>query len=176
MSAPSAGRHAVLPRRSRPNGLRPGSRFLFAAGLLSATAACQDPTGPVLGDWRGNQPALNSFYQRTTELILDGTPAATTGTYHLIRLTQDPTFGAGSGRFLRWADRWTRETVRDTQGAPHDGFRLRNAPGAEPSLYVLTADQLLVPVYNEQHPDLSPAARRIALYPLPRTSWGYGRP
>lgn len=153
-------------------------RWTTGAALLVTVAGCAGPTGPVVGDWRGYPPSIDIGYSHQTELILDGTPDATSGTYHLVTLLQDPNFGAHSGenQNLRWSDRWEKRMQRDAGGNSYVSIHLRHAPGAEPADYILTSRGLLVPLVQAAHPDLSPGALRYALAPLPRSSWGYGRP
>ena len=144
--------------------------------VLVMLAGCADRTGPVVGDWRGYQPSITSFDNLSTELILDGPPEATSGTYHLITRAEDPGLVDDPRWNVRWTDHWERRVVQGADGHSYVTIHLHEAPDAEVPDYVMTANDLLVPLNNLDHPDLSPNAIRIALVPLPRTSWGYGRP
>ena len=149
---------------------------LACAALLLALSGCFAPTGPVVGDWRGEQPSINLSYSIDTELILDGPPGATSGTYHLISRVRDAEFGGHSLDNVRWTDQWERRTLQDASGRPYPTIHLTRAPGVQRSDYILTSNGLLVPLIETAHPDVSPAALRFALVPLPRTAFGYGRP
>jgi hypothetical protein len=130
----------------------------------------------VLGDWRGSQPSLDPYHSRTVELILDGTPDSVSGTYHLLTLVMTPDLGGQDNQNLRWTDRWEKRVLTDGTGARIITIHLHHAPDTQLSDYLLSSNGLLVPLIHPEHPDLSPEAMRIALVPLPRTAWGYGRP
>ncbi len=144
--------------------------------VLVVLAGCAGPTGPVVGDWRGFQPTISSFDNLSTELILDGEPDARAGTYHLVTRAMEPGLVDDPRWNVRWTDQWERRVVQDANGRSYTTIHLHRAPGAQVPDYILTANNLLVPLDNPQHPDLSANALRIALVPLPRSSWGYGRP
>lgn len=143
--------------------------------LALPLAGCFQPVGPVVGDWRGYQPDISYYYQRSTELILDGPPDANSGTYHLVTRTNQPFFADRADNY-RWTDRWEKRLLRTADGRPYLTVHLFHAPGAQDPDYIWTTDGLLVPLIDPTHPDLSPAALRVALRPLPRTAFGYGRP
>ena len=151
-------------------------RMLAGAAALLAASGCAGPTGPVVGDWRGAQPSIDIAYSIDTELILDGTPDATSGTYHLVSRVRDPNFGSENQDDVRWTDHWEKRTLRDATGRPYPTIHLNRAPGVQRPDYILTSNGLLVPLIEAAHPDVSPAALRFALVPLPRTAFGYGRP
>jgi hypothetical protein len=152
-------------------------RGIAVVGLLALLAGCATgPTGPVVGDWRGSQPSIVQWYRTVTELILDGSPGAMSGTYHLVINTPGLATLSGASSFRRWSDRWEVRMLKDANGQPYEVVHLFNVPGTQRPDYALTKDNLLIPIYNEAHPDFSEAGRRIALYPLPRTAYGYGRP
>lgn len=150
-------------------------RWLAGTALL-ALAGCTGTTGPVVGDWRGVQPSLDAFYSVNTELILDGTPDAVGGTYHLVSVVMDPNIGGQDQQNVRWTDRWEKRVRQDAAGRAYPTIHLHNAPGTQPSDYILTANNLLVPLVNAARPDVSGNALRYALVPLPRNTYGYGRP
>ena len=149
---------------------------LCAGLVLVLLAGCADPTGPVVGDWRGYQPAISSFDDLSTELILDGLPGAQSGTYHLITRAEEPGLVDDPRWNVRWTDQWQRRVVHGADGSSYVTIHLHRAPDAQVPDYLMTAHNLLVPLDNLAHPDLSSNAIRIALVPLPRDSWGYGRP
>ncbi len=146
---------------------------VLAAALLTL-GACDLRTGPVVGDWTGVEETITSFYYARLEIILDGTPDATSGTYHYVRLLQQDT-GASGPQELRWTDRWTRHTV-NSDGQTLTVIHLENLPNPHIPNFVLTANGLLVPIVHPGHPDLSRQAFIWALRPMPRDSFGYGRP
>ncbi len=149
-------------------------RHLYlAAGLM--LGGCVQATGPVLGDWRGAEPSIEGYYTRVTELILDGTADAPSGTYHLV--SQTPQLGTSDDvRNIDWSDRWVRRVLRTGAGAPYTVFHLDHSPGGHLPDYILLGNGDLLPAIDPRRPDLSPAGLRVAMVPLPRTAWGYGRP
>ena len=144
---------------------------LIAGGIV---AGCADPTGPVVGDWRGYESTRVSYYFAQVELILDGAPGVTAGTYHYVRTSRE-NFGADAGRFLSWTDHWTSRPFT-TGGRTLTLVHLEHLPNAYLDDYVALPNGVLVPVANPARPDLSAAAMRYAMSPLPRTAYGYGRP
>ena len=148
-------------------------RLAAVAGLL-ALAACDLQTGPVVGDWTGIEETITSLFYARLEVILDGTPDATSGTYHYVRLLQQDADASGLGE-LRWTDRWTKRTVV-ADGRTLTIIHLERLPGPHIADFVLTSDGLLVPVIHPSHPDLSRQAFIWALRPIPRDSFGFGRP
>ena len=150
-------------------------RPIVVAGFL-VLSGCAGPTGPIVGDWRGSQPSLDPYHEKTTELILDGTPDAVSGTYHLVTQVMASDLGTQTDQNLRWTDRWEKRTPTDASGTRYVSIHLDHAPGGQLPDYVLTPNNLLVPLVNPAHPDLSATAIRIALVPLPPTAYGYGRP
>lgn len=146
---------------------------IFPAMALLGLAACVDDAGPVLGDWRGTEPARAIGFADRVELILDGAAGATSGTYHLVVDRPSTQLGVDEGR-LDWSDHWSSHPVR-SGGATYTLIHLANVPGARNDDYALMADGTLVPVIDPGHPDFSANALRLALRPLPRTAFGYGR-
>jgi len=144
--------------------------------ILIALAGCAGPTGPVVGDWRGYQLGLTGLNNLYTQLILDGEPDAQSGTYHLVTKAMEPGLTDDPRWNVRWTDHWERRTLQVAQAQTYISIHLFNAPNAETPDYLLTSNGSLLPVPNTKHPDLSPEAMKTALVPLPRTSWGFGRP
>ena len=143
------------------------------AGLL-LLAACDLRTGPVVGDWTGIEETIAQSYYAHLEVILDGTPDATSGTYHYVRLLQIDA-GTTGPQELRWTDQWTKRVVI-VDGRTLTMIHLDNLPNTHIPDFVLTDADLLVPVSNPSRPDLSRNAFLWALRPVPRGSFGYGRP
>lgn len=143
--------------------------------LAVLLSGCFQPTGPIVGDWRGSQPAISYYYQRVTELILDGPPDANAGTYHLVTRTMQPFFADRQDNY-RWTDTWQKRMRQTATGQPYLTLHLDHAPGTQDPDYIWTSNNLLVPLIDPSHPDISKDALRVALYPLPRTAYGYGRP
>ena len=146
--------------------------LLLSGPLLSG---CDRPTGPVLGDWHGIESTLAVSYDARIEIILDGPPGATAGTYHYVRLLQiDDGIGPGP-RYTSWTDRWTSRPV-DVGGTTVPLIHLAHLPDAAIPDYLHLPNDLLLPVPNPARPDLSPHAFRYALQPEPRGTYGFGRP
>ncbi|MCQ8239822.1 hypothetical protein [Rhizosaccharibacter radicis] len=165
------------PGQEGRGGSAPLTRLRRAGVLLLSLAAAgcaREPTGPIVGDWRGSQPSIVIWYRTVTELVLKGPPTAMSGTYELANITPGLLAGSGGG-YRRWSDRWEVRMLRDADNKPYEVIHLFNAPGIQRPDYALTTDGLLIPVDDVRHPDFSAAARQIALYPLPRTAHGYGR-
>jgi hypothetical protein len=146
------------------------------AVLALPLAGCFQPTGPIVGDWRGSQQADDPFNYKMTELILDGTPGAMSGQYHLITRLQNQNPQSAREETPLWSDRWEKRIVRTASGVPYTMIHLDHSPGDQLPDYATTDRNLLVPVADPLHPDLSPAAMRTALYPVPKDAFGYGRP
>jgi hypothetical protein len=142
--------------------------------LGAVLAGCAGPTGPVVGDWRGYENTRVSYYYDEVEIILDGSPGSTEGVYHYVRTSRE-NFGSGAGRFLRWTDHWTSRPIVNG-GRTLTLVHLADLPNGYFEDYVALPDGVLVPVADPARPDLSAAAMRFAMSPLPRTAYGYGRP
>ena len=147
---------------------------LCRLGLLVALAGCDLATGPVIGDWRGVAQTISDYYYARIELILDGPPGATSGEYHYNRLNQQGAAGNGQ-RYIEWGDRWTSRVIT-VDGKPATLVHLANLPDASIPNYLLLSDGRLVPEADLNHIDLTRAALRFALAPVPRDTFGYGRP
>ncbi|MCQ8280163.1 hypothetical protein NFI95_17135 [Acetobacteraceae bacterium KSS8] len=138
-------------------------------------AGCVGPSGPVIGDWRGAEQSIEGYRERVTELIIDGRPGDGSGVYHLI--SSVPASGIVSDpRDIRWSDRWQKRLLHDPSGAPYTVYHLDHAPPSHLADYVLLSTGALLPVVDPAHPDTRPESLRIALQPLSRTAYGYGRP
>lgn len=146
---------------------------VLGVSLLSL-AGCVDATGPVVGDWRGHEPSAVTSYQTSIEVILDGSPGARSGTYHYDALNQGEDFEGGD-RHLAWTDRWTMRPVT-IGGQTMQAVHLDRLVGGRIGNYILTPQGSLVPQADPAHPDLSANAYRLALLPVPRDTFGYGRP
>lgn len=149
-------------------------RAVMAVAGLSVLAACADPTGPVVGDWRGQEPSRATIYQTRIEVILDGLPGAKAGTYHYQAESQGDDLGLGD-RDLSWTDHWEMRPIA-VGGVPMQAVHLAHLAGAHINDFILTPRGVLVPQPNLATPDLSADAYRVALVPVPRDSFGYGRP
>ena len=149
-------------------------KMLAAVLALASLAACAGPTGPVVGDWRGEEPSRATIYQTRIEVILDGVPGAQSGTYHYVALNSGDDLGLGE-RHLAWTDRWQMRPVV-VNGQTMQLVHLANLAGAHISDFILTPQGVLLPQPDLAHPDLSAQAYRVALVPVPRDSFGYGRP
>ncbi len=134
--------------------------------LLAALAACAGPTGPVVGDWRGEVPA--GATEQVVELVLDGPADAVSGRYQ-VAITTETTIGGGAGT-ERWGGIWQREQAAD--GRPV--FHLLDDLAGSIDRYELGADKMLHPMGIGNREDSSPTAGLYALYPVP-PGFGYGR-
>ena len=142
--------------------------------VLPLLPGCQTRSPPVLGDWRGTQRALGYDFPRTVELILDGREGTGSGTYRLASSSNEPRSGDRLDD-VRWSDRWQTRTVTGISGQRYRLLHLSDVPGTLPTDYLWTANDVLVPVIDPTHPDLSTQALTNALYPRPRGAFGYGR-
>ncbi len=145
-----------------------------AVVAVLALGACAFETGPVVGDWRGIDETISPSYYAHVEVILDGPPGATTGTYHYVRLVQSDV-STPDQHFENWSDRWTSRPI-SVGGQTLTLIHLDNLLEAHLADFILTRDDLLVPIANPSRPDLSRDALTYALSPVPRGSFGYGRP
>jgi hypothetical protein len=157
--------HADLGRggRFQPAAMRLAGAFLLLAGL----AACAGPTGPVVGDWRGEVP--DSGVSQVVELVLDGTPDALSGRYEVATTTENTETGGGSGT-ERWAGVWRREQAAD--GRPV--FHLLQDLSGSINRYELGTDNTLRVMGRGDRADTSLDAARYTLFPVP-PGLGYGR-
>ncbi len=128
----------------------------------------------MFGDWRGRQTSQVLFYQTEIELILDGPANATTGTYQYVATNNAPLLGLNERRF-EWSDRWELHPFV-VDGRPMRVVHLSRLAGARTPDFILTPDDVMVPLPNPAHPDLSANALLSSLYPVPRGRHGYGRP
>ncbi len=143
-------------------------------GALLALQGCIGPQGPIFGDWRGTEQSRDVALVAQVELILDGVPDATSGTYHYVYTPPDTNSQANDGYF-RWAGQWDK-TALNVEGQSLSLIHLRQGPPGRLADYILLANGSLVPVANPASPDLSRYARGQALRPVPRDTFGYGRP
>jgi hypothetical protein len=135
--------------------------------VMGGLAACAGPTGPVIGDWRREVP--QSATEQLVELVLDGTPDAPSGRYHVTMTTESGGVGRSSG--TQWQDGdWHREQAQDGRQVFH---LLNDLPGSI-DRYELGADDALYPMGKGNYPDTSPMARLYTLLPVPHGG-GYGR-
>jgi len=122
----------------------------------------------VVGDWHGEVP--ESGAEQIVELVLDGTPDASSGRYE-VAITTTNTDNGGGGGTERWAGTWQREQAVDGQPV----FHLLNDLTGSINRYELGTDAALHPMGRGNRMDTSPAAGLYTLYPEPRGGWGYGR-
>ena len=141
--------------------------------LTLGLAACATATGPVFGDWRGDQPGRITGNPRTVELVLDGPPGATSGDYHLATTEHDADPLAGGQGTRRWGDRWTSEQ-RMMDGRMQTIIALHNALPGDISRYSLLPDGALHALDPSGQVDQSPAGRLYVLSPV-APGPGYGR-
>lgn len=136
--------------------------------LLAALAGCAGPVGPVVGDWRGEVP--DSSTEQIVELVLDGTPGASSGHYDVAITTENAGFSGGGGGTERWGGIWQREQAVD--GRPV--FHLLDDLSGSIDRYEFGPDSALHPMGKGNRVDTSPAARLYTLLPVP-PGLGYGR-
>ena len=127
-----------------------------------------------MGVWRGQQSTRVVIYPEEVEIILDGAPGARTGIYHY-STTISGTWAEVDERHFEWSNQWEMRPIV-IGGVPMRVVHLDRLAGAHTPDYILTPDDLLIPLPEPAHPNVSAAGRRVALYPVPRGSYGYGRP
>ena len=147
-------------------------RAAMLAALLGLSG-CAGYSGPVFGDWRGNQPMSLALYPTYVDLVLYGAPGATQGMYDFQAMLTDPTLTSTGDRTVTWGDRWT--LARTPQSGSVPVLTLHNLPGAQISRYALLPNGLLVPLTKAGAPDVTRYSLSYALRPVPRTDRRFGR-
>ena len=141
---------------------------------LLGIASCFGPVGPIVGDWRDEEPSRAVSLETNIEIILDGLPGATEGTYHYSSLITGEQIDFES-REVRWSDRWHMRPIT-VDGQAMRLVHLDRLVGSNLRDFILTPQNILVPQVNPNRPDLSRNTYLVALYPVPRNTYGYGRP
>ena len=80
-------------------------RWIAAAGLAMGLAGCA-PSGPVFGEWRGDQPGRSTDSPRAVDLVLNGAPDAQSGHYYITTTQENPNLLANNGT-KEWGGNWT---------------------------------------------------------------------
>lgn len=147
--------------------------LMLALTSLGALGGCTNPTGPVFGDWYGFNPLPTPQGNTSIELVLDGSPTATAGTYRLHRQS----FWAEDMMFNNAATLDGSWTLREYTV---DGKIWRNVFLTGPELniahYVLLPNGYLTPATDQNTPDMGASGWNCCrLAPRPRNSFGYGR-
>ncbi|MBB2200340.1 hypothetical protein [Gluconacetobacter tumulisoli] len=149
---------AVLPvakgRETNRAMLRRAGGLIGACVLGMGLSGCVGPTGPVYGQWSGYQSDGVSGYDRNVKLVLDGSPGAREGVYHL-RVTQiNPTaqLQGASGGYAD--DRWVLSTVK-ANGRTWSRIHLLGVPNAQYATYDMLPDRTLVPDIGGESPAAS---------------------
>ncbi len=89
-------------------------RQIMAAGLALGMAGCAQANGPVLGEWRGDQPGRSSNSPKSVDLVLNGTPDAQSGHYYITSTQENPNLLSNNGT-REWGGTWT-STPRAVDG------------------------------------------------------------
>ena len=152
--------------------MRRSVRLVAAATLL--LAGCDLNPGPIVGDWRGLDSTFSTVYYAHVEIILDGPPGSVSGRYHYVRLSQLG-YEEPDGRFTEWTGTWEQRPFA-VDGRPTSLIHLDKLEGPFLRDYLLLPDGRLQPIADLRRPDLSRAAQFYALSPVPRGTFGYGRP
>lgn len=134
----------------------------FAAVCL--LAACTQPTGPVLGEWEGRQPGRGPSFPKLVDLVLDGTPDAQSGTYHIATTQMDPDVVTGNGE-QRWTGTWVR-SERTANGQPVKVIMLKDHLPDDIGAYALEADGALHILDPNGLPDTTRAGQLYTLRPV----------
>lgn len=113
-------------------------RTKFVIAVLFGLAGCAGPSGPVFGEWQGNQPGGNADTPDQVDLVLEGGPGATSGQYHITTTVQNPNQFSSNGT-QEWGGRWT-SVQRDTQGGSTQFITLHDHLASEVGGYALGAD------------------------------------
>ncbi len=144
--------------------------FRFAAAGLAATlaalvAGCDQPTGPLLGEWRGQSPGGSQSVPKTVDVTLDGAPGAMSGAYQFSSQENDPTLLAGHDQ-RNWSGTWVR-TDRVVDGHTIGIYRLQRLLSGEIDTYALEPDGTMRPVDPNGQIDVTPAGSHDTLSPVP---------
>jgi hypothetical protein len=142
-----------------------------ALGLIISIAGCAHPTGPIFGDWRGEQPSRITDFTKTVELVLEGPAGAQSGRYRIATTFHNPDPISGHGT-RRWSDIWTSEQ-RTVGGRPQMIIHLHNTLPGDIDSYALAPDGSLRVLYPSGQVDDTPGGRRYVLSPV-RPGPGYG--
>ena len=153
----------------------PRPALLRACVLLLLAGCVPRPTGPILGDWRGNTPGPYPDEPKIVELVLDGASDAVSGHYDIAITVQNIQVGSGTGT-TRWQGEWTgsQQTI---DGRNARIIRLQHMLGGEIDRYELATDGTLRPATGSNRLAGSYSAAQVApytLWPLRRDSWNYG--
>ena len=148
-----------------------GFLVLLTAALLAGCVAA--PAGPVFGDWQGSPPGPDSSTPETVHLVLDGSPDARSGRYHLSTTVRSTFIGAGGGGTTDWSGIWTRQQ-ETAHGQTRTIITLHDALASDIDQYLLAPDGTLQPVSNTR-PFSKQDVALYTLYPLARGSRNYGQ-
>jgi hypothetical protein len=143
-----------------------------ALGLLLGIAGCGHPSGPIFGDWRGDQPTRVTGFTQTVELVLEGPPGAQSGSYRIATTVHDPQ-PCGEHGTRRWSDIWTSEP-RVANGHLQTNIHLHNTLPGEINTYELTPDGSLRAVDRNGQGDKLQAGKLNVLSPVSQGP-GYGQ-
>ena len=143
------------------------SRHLPASGLaalLLVLVGCSQPTGPVFGEWQGNQPGSSADASTAVDLVLEGGPAAQSGQYHITTTMQDPNQLSNNGT-QQWGGRWSSEQ-RETGDHTIMVVTLHDHLASQIGTYALEADGKLHALEPNGKLDSSPASALYTLSPV----------
>ena len=113
-------------------------RTATIGAMLLGLAGCAGPSGPILGEWMGNQPGGNPDTPDQVDLVLIGGPDATSGRYHITTTVQNPNQFSNNGT-QEWGGPWT-SVQRDVQGQPVKFITLHDHLSSELGGYALEPD------------------------------------
>ena len=150
-------------------------RLAATMAALLGLACCAGYSGPIYGDWRGNQPTslgLYPTYRRPRSST--ARPAPPRGQYDFQANRTDPGLFNGGDRTVSWGDRWTLAPTSASGSVPI--LVLHNLPSSQISRYAMLPNDRLVPLTLAGVPDTTSYGLHYALVPVPRgTSWRFGR-
>lgn len=132
--------------------------------LLTLTAWGSPPGAPVYGAWQGSQPGADPLSRNNVDLVLEGTPEASSGRYRIATALHDPSARAGQGT-THWGGTWVR-SQRTINGQSLTVLHLNDAL-TDISSYALMPDGTLHACDPNGTLDISPVAALYVLYPVP---------
>ncbi len=130
----------------------------------STLAGCTQPSGPELGEWRGQAPGGSLYSPKTVDVTLSGPPGATSGSYYFTSQENDPTLLSDHGE-RQWGGHWVKAD-RVVSGQMVTTITLQRLISGEIDVYALEPNGTLRPVDRNGLPDMTPAGSLYVLSPV----------
>ena len=142
---------------------KPKAALLLVLGAATLSA-CTQPSGPLLGEWRGQAPGGSVYAPKSVDVTLSGPPGATAGTYYFTSQENDPTLLAQDGK-RQWGGNWVKAD-RVVNGQAVSTITLQRLLSGEIDVYALEPNGTLRPVDRDGLPDTTPAGSLYVLSPV----------